>query len=107
MHMSRLTEPANLTFNAFAWFDTVNFLFYQPSELILVVLIILFSAVLILMWFFLLKNKPLRVLRLSASYRGIRKKSKRFLLRFEWLKLHRQSILFYPTAIIVDRKSVV
>src|SRR5690625_558009 len=101
MQMTRLTEPANLTFNPFAWFDTVNFLFYQLSELILIVLIILFSAVLILMWFFLLKNNPLPDLRRSASYRGIGKKSKRFLLRFEWLKLHRQSILFYSTAIIV------
>lgn len=101
MQMTRLSPAESLTYNPFAWFDTVNYLFYQPSEAILLILVILFIVVLGLTWFVLLRNIPLPNLRRSGVYRGIRKKSKLFLLRFEWLKLHRQSILLYSTAIIV------
>ncbi|GAA4079671.1 ABC transporter permease [Amphibacillus indicireducens] len=101
MQMTRLSPPSSVTYNPFAWLDTANFLFYQQSQSILIVLVILFIVVLALTWFVLLRNFTLPNIRRRASYRGIRKKSKLFLLRFEWLKLQRQSILFYSTAIIV------
>lgn len=101
MQMTRLSLPTSITYNPFAWLDTVNFLLYQPSQAIVIVLGILFIIVLSLTWFILLKNISLPKLRKTATYRGIQKKTKLFLLRFEWLKLQRQSILFYSTAIIV------
>ena len=101
MQMTRLSSPTKITYNPFAWLDTANFLFYQQSQSILIVLVMLLIVVLVLTWFVLLKNFSLPNIRRTASYRGIRKKSKLFLLRFEWLKLQRQSILFYSTAIIV------
>src|SRR5699024_8078085 len=54
-----------------------------------------------LIWFVLLKDLSLPNWRRSVTYKGIEKLSKHFLLHFEWLKLHRQAILFYSTAIIV------
>lgn len=101
MQMTRLSSTAKITFNPFAWLDTANFIFFQRTDRIITVLAILFIVVVCLTYFVLLRNLRLPKLKRKAKYRGIRKLSKSFLLRYEWLKLNRQSILFYSTAIIV------
>ena len=100
LQLTRLSAPSRLTFNPIAWFDTNNFLMNQTTESIIIVLAILFVIVILATRFVLLKNISLPKWRRNKAYRGITKQSGQFLFRFEWLKLHRQAILFYSTAIL-------
>lgn len=96
----RLFDVTQQTYNPFAWFDTVHFIQHQSVASIMTVLVILFTSVALLIWFTLLKDLKLPDWSRSKVYRGIRNQSRTFLIRFEALKMKRQSILFYSTAII-------
>lgn len=100
LQLTRLTPASSLTFNPIAWFDPDNFLLNQTTESIVIVLIILYALAILAAWLVLLKHISLPKWQRKANYPGITKSSKNFLFRFEWLKLHRQAILFYSTVIL-------
>ncbi|WP_440897695.1 ABC transporter permease [Amphibacillus sp. Q70] len=99
--ITRLSSVANQVYSPFAWYDTANFIQNQSVATIFTVLGVLYLSVILLVWFVLLKDLPLPNWRRSANYTGIRKLSKRFLIHFEGLKIHRQAILFYSSAVIM------
>lgn len=101
LQLTRLTPSTSLTYNPIAWFDPDNFLLHQSTESILIILIILYLMAILLTWFVLLRPITLPNWRRKPKYRGLAKHQKIFLFRFEWLKLHRQAILFYSSAILV------
>lgn len=100
LQVTRLTPSRSLTFIPIAWFDPDHFLLYQTTESIVIVLIILYSIAMLLAWLVLLRPINLPRWQRKARCRGMIKDQKNFLFKFEWLKLHRQAILFYSTAIL-------
>lgn len=101
LQLTRLTPPTSLTYNPIAWFDPGNFLLYQSTDSIVIVLFILYLMAILLTWLVLLRPISLPNWQRKQKYRGLARHKRIFLFRFEWLKLHRQAILFYSTAILV------
>jgi|GEM_PF-535708 len=100
LQVTRLTPSSELTYNPIAWFDSNHFILYQRTESIAPVLLILFTVAIVFAGLVLLRPLTLPRWQRKPSYRGIEKLSKGFLIRFESLKIHRQAILFYSTAIL-------
>lgn len=98
--LTRLQPARLLTYNPVAWFNLNNYLLTQSTRSIMTALLLLFIVVSLLTGLVLLRPIHLPKWQRKLKFHGIKKLTNRFLFRFEWLKLHRQAILFYSTAIL-------